>query len=143
MRQSFKHIDAFERSLIQQQVSIGRSYRSIAAALGRSASAISREVARNRADPDRYKAIGAGCAARGHRRRGLVKLREGSLLREHVITHIRKGWSPQQISGTLAGMGESKDGGKLTLEKDAPERRSIQAVGRIVAELVLGGLHHR
>ena len=106
MRQSFKHIDAFERSLIQQQVSIGRSYRSIAAALGRSASAISREVARNRADPDRYEAIGAGCAARGRRRRGLVKLREGSLLREHVITHIRKGWSPQQISGTLAGMSE-------------------------------------
>ena len=106
MRQSFKHIDAFERDTIQQQVSIGRSYRSIAAALGRSASAISREVARNRADPDRYEAIGAGCAARRRRRRGLVKLREGSVLREHVITHIRKGWSPQQISGTLARMSE-------------------------------------
>ncbi len=91
MRQSFKHIDAFERDTIQQQVSIGRSYRSIAAALGRSASAISREVARNRADPDRYEAIGAGWAARRRRRRGLVKLREGSVLREHVITHIRKG----------------------------------------------------
>ena len=107
MRQSFKHIDAFERDTIQQQVSIGRSYRSIAAALGRSASAISREVARNRADPDRYEAIGAGRAARRRRRRGLVKLREGSLLRAHVVAHIRKGWSPQQISGTLADMQEA------------------------------------
>ena len=87
MRQSFKHIDAFERDTIQQQVSIGRSYRSIAAALGRSASAISREVARNRADPDRYEAIGAGRAARRRRRRGLIKLHEGSLLRAHVVAH--------------------------------------------------------
>lgn len=31
----------------------------------------------------------------------------------------------------------------LSLEKDAPERRAIQAVGRIVAEPILGGLHHR
>ena len=61
-------------------------------------------MARNRADADRYEAIVAGRAAR--RRRRLVKLRKGSVLREHVITHIRKGWSPQQISGTLAGMSE-------------------------------------
>ena len=39
--------------------------------------------------------------------RGLVKLREGSVLRELVITHKRKGWSPQQISGTLAYMQEA------------------------------------
>jgi len=45
-------------------------------------------------------------AARGRRRCGLVKLREGSVLREHMITHIRKGWSPRQISGTLEGISE-------------------------------------
>ena len=106
MRQSFKHIDASERDFIQQQVSLGRSLRSIAAEMGRPASTISREVARNRGYAGGYEAIGAGSAARWRRRRGLVKLCEGSVLREHVITHIRKGWSPQQISGTLAGMSE-------------------------------------
>jgi IS30 family transposase len=106
MRQSFEHIDVSERDFIQQQVSLGRSLRSIAAEMGRPASTISREVARNRGDAGGYEAIGAGGAARGRRWRGLVKLREGSVLREHVITHIRKGWSPQQIYGTLAGMSE-------------------------------------
>ena len=58
-------------------ISTDRSYRSIVAKLGGSASAISREVARNRADADCYQAIGVVSAARGRRRRGLVKLREG------------------------------------------------------------------
>lgn len=31
----------------------------------------------------------------------------------------------------------------LSLEKDAPDHRLIQAVGRIVVEPILGGLHHR
>ena len=106
MRQSFKHIDHAERDFIQQQVRGARSYRSIAATLGRSVSAVSREVARNRCDAGYYEAISAGNAARVRRRRGLVKLREGSALREHVIKHIRKGWSPQQISGTLAIMSD-------------------------------------
>ena len=79
MRQSLKHIGAFERDTIQQEVRIGRSYRSIALEMGRPASTISREVARNGEDVGCFEAIGAGCAARGRRRRALVKLREGWL----------------------------------------------------------------
>jgi len=74
--------------------------------MGRPASTISREVARNRCDAGGYEAIGAGGAARGRRRRGLVKLRGGSALREHLIPHIRMGWASQEISGTLAEMSE-------------------------------------
>jgi len=85
MRQSFKHSDHAVRGVIQQQVRDARSYRSRTATLGRSVSAISREVARNRCDAGCYEAISAGNAARVRRRRGLVKLREGSALREHVI----------------------------------------------------------
>ena len=33
-----------------------------------------------------------------------MKLREGSSLRAHVFGQIRKGWSPQQISGSLSLM---------------------------------------
>jgi hypothetical protein len=60
IRQSFKHIDASDRSLIQQQLSIGRSYRSIAAALALPAWTISREVMRNGGDMGGYEA-GAIC----------------------------------------------------------------------------------
>ncbi len=104
MRQAFKHIDAGERDFIHRHLNEGRSRRWIAAELGRPASAICREVARNRGETRGYDAIDAGRAARGRRRRGIVKLREGSALRRHVFDHIRKGWSPQQISGTLARM---------------------------------------
>ena len=104
MGQIYKHIDAVERDFIHRHLNEGRSHRWIAAQLGRPASAVSREVGRNRDEARGYDGIDAGQFALDRRRRGLVKLREGSGLREHVFAHIRKGWSPQQISGTLARM---------------------------------------
>ena len=104
MGQIYKHIDAVERDFIHRHLNEGRSHRWIAAQLGRPASAVSREVGRNRDEARGYDGIDAGQFALDRRRRGLVKLREGSGLREHVFAHIRKGWSPQQISGTLACM---------------------------------------
>jgi len=73
--------------------------------MGRPASTISREVARNRCDAGGYEAVGAGSAARWRRRRGLVKLREGSALREHVITDIalRAFGEHTQLRGGIVG----------------------------------------
>ena len=104
MGQAYNHIDAVERDFIHRHLIEGRSRRWIAAALGRPPSAISREVSRNRSQAGGYDAIGAGRAALDRRRCGLVKLQEGSALRGHVFAHLCKGWSPQQISGTLARM---------------------------------------
>ncbi len=104
MGQAYKHIDSDERDFIHRHLNEGRSGRWIAAELSRPASAISRELSRNRGPAGGYDGIDAGRAALGRRRRGPVKLREGSALRAHVFDHIRKGWSPQQISGTLARM---------------------------------------
>ena len=104
MGRAYNHIDAVERDFIHRGLIEGRSRRWIAMELGRPASAISREVSRNRGEVGGYDAIKAGRAALGRRRCGLVKLREGSALRAHVFAHIGKGWSPQQISGTLASM---------------------------------------
>lgn len=104
MGQTYKHLDAVEREFIHRHLIEGRSRRWIAMEMGRPASAISREVTRNRGEAGRYDAIDAGRAALDRRRRGLVKLREGSALRGHVFACIGKGWSPQQISGTLASM---------------------------------------
>ena len=70
--------------------------------MGRPASAVSREVGRNRDKARGCDGIDAGQFSLNRRRRGLVKLREVSALREHVFAHIRKGWSPQIISGMLA-----------------------------------------
>lgn len=100
MGQIYKQIDAGERDFIHRRLNEGRSRRWISAELGRPTSTISREVARNRSETGGYDAISAGRATLGRRRRGLVKLREGSALRAHVFDHLRKGWSPQQISGT-------------------------------------------
>ena len=104
MEQIYKHNDAFERGGIHRDQNEGRSHRWLVAERARPASAVSREVGRNRDEARGYDGIDAGPFALDRRRRGLVKLREGSGLREHVFAHIRKGWSPQQISGTLACM---------------------------------------
>ena len=93
MRQPFKHIDAVERDFIPRHLNEGRSHRWIAAELGRPASAVSREVGRNRGEAGGYDGIDAGKFALDRRCRGPVKLREGSGLRAHVFAYIRKGWS--------------------------------------------------
>ena len=104
MGQIYKHIDAVERDFIHRHLNEGRSHRWIAAQLGRPASAVSREVGRNRDEARGYDGIDAGQFALDRRRRGPGKLRDGSGLREYLFAHLRKGWSPRQISGALACM---------------------------------------
>jgi transposase, IS30 family len=106
MGQHYHHLSASERNFIQSHLNVKRSCRWIAGALGRSVASVSREVRRSRSDAGAYDAVSAGTDARARRRRGLVKLRDGSALRGHVFGQIRKGWSPQQISGRLKQMPE-------------------------------------
>jgi transposase, IS30 family len=106
MGQHYHHLSASERNFIQSHLNVKRSCRWIAGALGRSVSAVSREVRRSRSEAGAYDAVSAATDARARRRRGPVKLRDGSALRGHVFGQIRKGWSPQQISGRLKQMPE-------------------------------------
>ena len=106
MGQHYHHLSASERNFIQSHLNVKRSCQWIAGALGRSVSAVSREVRRSRSAAGAYDAASAGTDARARRRRGAVKLLEGSALRGHVFGQIRKGWSPQQISGRLKQMPE-------------------------------------
>ena len=110
MGQVYNHIGADERNLIQRHLNLGRSQQWISAALGRPASAVSREIRRNCGVSGAYDAATACAGALARRRRGLVKLAEGTDLRAHVFEHVRKGWSPQQISGSLKRMAEAGDG---------------------------------
>ena len=45
-------------------------------------------------------------ACKARRWRGLVKLREETALRQHVLKHIRLAWSPHRILGKLREMSE-------------------------------------
>lgn len=51
-----------------------------------------------------YDAVHAGQVAHRQRRRGLVKLKVGSMLMNKVIDKMRQGWSPEQIAGRLRQM---------------------------------------
>lgn len=101
MGQHYSQLSATERNDLHSRLLTGESLRSIARGLGRAASTLSREISRNSGDGEEYDACIAGYARRWHRRHRMVKLREGSTLRAWVFAHIRRGWSPQQISGKL------------------------------------------
>lgn len=70
-------------------------------------STVSREIKRNGPGCDEgqtYDAVHAGQVAHRRRRRGLVKLKVGSMLMNKVIDKMRQGWSPEQIAGRLRKM---------------------------------------
>jgi len=113
MGQCYSHLRAEERGAIMVGKARGESARSLAALLGRSPSTIARELARNGHRQGRlvgqgrpplgYEATRAGQRARRllRRPRRLRKLREGSCLWVRVQRLLSKGFSPQQVSGTL------------------------------------------
>jgi IS30 family transposase len=90
-----------EREEISRGLSTGCSVRSIARALGRSPSTISREVHRN-GGPDRYRAARSDDAA-WHRalRPKLCKLACCPSLARTVSAKLQRKWSPEQIAGWL------------------------------------------
>ena len=90
-----------EREEISRGIATGCSLRSIAAALGRAPSTISREIKRN-GDPRGYRASQADQAAwdRGHRPK-ICKLVENRALARIVARKLQLEWSPEQIAGWL------------------------------------------
>jgi IS30 family transposase len=107
MGQKYQHMSASERNYLQSSLNKGHSQSAIALALQRSRSTISRELARNGRARSEYDAVDAREAVGARRRRGPRKLREGTALHSYAFSHIRLGWSPQQISGKLKQMQDS------------------------------------
>lgn len=92
-------------SLVEEEISRGlargESFRSIARRLGRSASTITREVAKNKGVRC-YRAVDADDRAwRRARRPQTCKLALNPLLRDYVATKLKEEWSPEQIAGVL------------------------------------------
>jgi transposase, IS30 family len=95
-----------ERYLISAHRMAGSSQREIAVLLQRSASTVSRELARNATRHDgRYRPSKAHHYAQGRRRR----CRRGSRFSDHVHRRVeaalRKRWSPDQIVGRFRAQG--------------------------------------
>jgi len=98
---SHRTLSLAEREEISRGVVAGRSLRSIAAALNRSPSTISREINRN-GGCQQYRAIVANQAAwdRAHRPK-TCKLTQHPALARIVASKLQLEWSPRQIAGWL------------------------------------------
>ena len=90
-----------EREEISRGLVAGRTMRSMAVALGRSPSTVSREIGRN-CGSKHYRAAAADKRAWNQALRPkLCKLAMHSQLRQAVASGLQRNWSPEQIAGWL------------------------------------------
>lgn len=98
---SQRHLSLADREEISRGLVAGRSLRSIALALGRPASTISREVQRN-GGTQVYRAVSADqCAWSKAARPKTWRLACNEPLRQAVTEKLQLDWAPQQIAGWL------------------------------------------
>lgn len=117
MRKIYEQLSLEERTKIQMQLEAGITPAIIALGLNRSPSTISRELRRNNwvrpkelRGPGRPPLAGGYRSEVAHKRaractvnpRSQRRLRPGSALWEQVVSYLKQGYSPEQISGTLA-----------------------------------------
>jgi IS30 family transposase len=91
-----------EREEIALGLAQGKSMRQIARQLGRPASTVSREVARNSSGTGSYRTLAAQARAEQRARRPKeAKLAGNDELRGYVQGKLRQRWSPEQVSARL------------------------------------------
>ncbi|NMM92591.1 IS30 family transposase [Rhodococcus sp. SRB_17] len=95
------HLTPVEREAISRAIVSGDSVRSIASALGRAPSTISREISRN-GGRHAYRAVAAQERAGAQAKRPKpCLLQRRPALRERVVSMLEDEWSPEQIVGHL------------------------------------------
>jgi IS30 family transposase len=93
-----------DREEISRGVAADESYRSIGRRIGRPASTVSREVARNRGIV-KYRAVDADDRAwRRAKRPKTCRLAQQPTLCAYVDARLRENWSPEQIAGALRNL---------------------------------------
>jgi transposase, IS30 family len=93
-----------EREMIENRLKLHCSYRSIGRTLGRDHTVIGREVGRNSMRNGKYSSVFAQELAlkRERKRRGKKrKIDKNDRLREHVISSLKEGKSPDVIAGRM------------------------------------------
>lgn len=106
----YKHLSIEEREKIQEMLWQEYSIRKIATKLGRSPSSISREIQKNNSEIRKSYTprIANERALKKRKSRGRIDRLKNSTVREYVATHLKLGWSPEQVSATCEkGTGDS------------------------------------
>jgi IS30 family transposase len=99
----YKHLSIEEREKIQVMLWQKSSIRTIAKALSRDPSSISREIKRNL--PLKYRVytprLAHERALRKRKSRGRTERLKNQRVRGYAAAHLKKRWSPEQIAGTI------------------------------------------
>ena len=105
MPKTYKHLDEYERDIIAVLKSEGQSLREIARILKRDPGTISRELKRNVPPINTGYYLGhqahVRAVERNKRSRQYKRLRN-NIIRKYVEKHLRIGWSPELIAGSLS-----------------------------------------
>jgi IS30 family transposase len=116
MGTKYEQLKLDERVLIQTQLELGFKPSQIARSLGRNPSTVSRELKRNGWVHSSKRRLGRPAVAGGYRAqlaqrraerlgctpRVLRRLAPGTVLWDEVTGHLKAGYSPEQIAGTLS-----------------------------------------
>ena len=99
----YKHLSILEREKLQELLWQKKSARHIAVELSRSPSSITRELRRN--FPKEHKVytprLAHERALYKRKRRGREERLKTAIVRSYVVSHLKLGYSPEQISGTI------------------------------------------
>jgi len=101
---TYKHLTIEEREIIQEMLWQRLPVRAIAKRLDRSPSSISREINKNRDSVNRRQYTPRTAhekAVFSRSRRGREKRLKSEAVRQYVADHLKLGWSPEQIAGTI------------------------------------------
>jgi len=106
----YKHLTIEEREVIQKMLWQKQSIRAIAKKLRRNSSSVLREIEKNKS-PDRnvyMPRLAHEKAIKNRSKRGRKKCLKNNRIRNYVVKHLKLGWSPKQIAGTIENsIGES------------------------------------
>lgn len=102
MGKKYNHLTLDERHQIYRLRAGGRSLRSIARAISRDASSISREIKRNKCEKQGfYLPDTADSLSRKKRFKPDTKIERSKWLQQKIEEHLAMGWSPEVIAGRL------------------------------------------
>jgi IS30 family transposase len=134
-RRSALALELSEREEISRGVMAGRSVRTMARALGRAASTVSREIGRN-GGRKTYRASEADASAwQRARRPKRCKLAQNQVLARLVADKLRLQWSPSQVAGWLKRM-YPQDETRQVSHETIYRTLFIQARGALKKELL-------
>ena len=105
----YQHLSVEEREELEHGLWAGDSLRTIAERLGRSHTTLGRELKKNESPiKARYTPRVADRRALEQRHsRGRIKRLKSDEVRRYVVDHLKQGWSPEQIAGSIKEIGET------------------------------------